>query len=144
MKVKKKIIILVSICIVVLIGAIITDRSVSKTYFNKIEFDDLIKKIENDETFIFVISQTTCTHCATYKPKLEQAANDYKLEIYYIDVDLLSDEENTKLKSYVSYEGTPVTIFLKDGEETSAITRINGDASREKIDRKLKSNGFVD
>lgn len=144
MKVKNKVIILVSICLIVLVGAIIADRILGKTYFNKIEYVDLIKKIKNDETFIFVISQTTCSHCAAYKPKLEKVANDHKIDIYYIDVDLLSDNERNELSSYVSYDGTPVTIFLKDGEETSAATRINGDASIDKIERKLKSNGFID
>lgn len=143
MKVKKKVIILCSICLVVLVGAIVTDRVLGKTYLNEIEYKELIEKIENKEDMVLLISQTTCTHCISYKPKLEEVANEYKLNIYYIDVDLLNDEEGDKLKSYISYSSTPITVFLKDGEETTVANRINGDASKEKIEKKLKSNGFI-
>ena len=71
-------------------------------------------------------------------------ANKHKIDIYYIDVDLLSEEENTELKKYINFTSTPTTVFFKNGEETSVATRINGDASREKIEKKLKSNGFID
>lgn len=144
MNVKKKVIILVSICLIVLIGAIIADRVLGKTYFKKIEYKEIIEKIENDESFVFVISQTVCNHCASFKPKIEKVANKYELNIYYIDVDLLTVDERNELKSYVNYDGTPATIFIKNGEETSAATRINGDASTKKIENKLKSNGFID
>ena len=144
MSVKKKVIILVSICLIVLVGAFIADRILGKNYFNEIEYNDLIEKIENKENLIVLISQTTCGHCASYKPKLESVANDYKINIYYIDVDLLGKEDKNELESYISFDSTPITVFLKNGEETSAATRINGNASIEKIERKLKSNGFID
>ena len=144
MKVKKKVIILVSICLIILIGAFAVDRFLGKTYFNEIKYEELIDKIENKEDIVLLISQTTCTHCIAYKPKLEDVANEYKVYIYYIDVDLLTDEENIKLKSYVNFSTTPTTIFLKDGEETTAANRINGDASKDKIERKLKTNGYID
>jgi len=143
MNVKKKVTILVSICLVVLVGAFIADMILGKTYFNEIKYKELIEKIENDESFVLVVSQNNCVHCASYKPKIEKVANKYKLNIYYIDVDLLNDTENEKFSSYINYDGTPITVFIKNGEETSIATRINGDASIEKIERKLKSNGFI-
>ena len=144
MNVKEKVILIVCMCLMVVAGAFIADRIISKNYFKVIEYKDLIKKIENKEDVIILISQTTCGHCASYKPKLEEAANKHKIDIYYIDVDLLNDEERTELKSYINFDGTPATVFLRKGEESSAATRINGDASREKIEKKLKSNGFID
>lgn len=142
--IKKRIITLVCICLVVFVGAIIVDNIIGKSYFSEIKCDEIIEKIENKESFVVLISQTTCSHCMSYKPKLEEVANEYKLEIYYIDVDLLSDTENTNLKSYINYDSTPITVFVKNGEETSVATRINGDASKDKIEKKLKSNGFID
>lgn len=144
MTVKKKVTILVSVCLVVLIGALVVDSIMGKEYFKEIKCDELIKKIENKEDIIVLISQTDCTHCISYKPKLKEVANDYKLEVYYIDVDLLSDDEQVQLKTYINYNSTPTTVFLKNGEEKTAANRINGDASKEKIEKKFKSNGFVD
>lgn len=144
MKVKKRVIILVSICLIVLVGAFIADRIMGKSYFSDIQYKELMEKIENKEDIVLLISQTTCTHCISFKPKLEEVANKYKVNIYYIDVDLLSDDESAELKSHVNYSSTPATVFLKDGEEKTAANRINGDASKEKIEKKLKSNGFID
>ena len=144
MNVKKKIIILVSVCLIVLIGAIVGDKLMSKSYLNKIELDTLIEKIENKEDLILLVSQTTCSHCASYKPKLEDVAKDYKINIYYIEADLFNSEEKKTFEKYIHFNGTPVTIFLKNGEETTVASRIEGNASTEKIIKKLKSNGFID
>lgn len=144
MKAKKRAIILGSICLVILIGAFIADRVLSKSYFKKLKYDEVIEKIENKDDFVLLISQTTCTHCISYKPKLEEVANEYKINIYYIDVDLLDNEERDKFSSYINYSSTPVTVFLKNGEESTVANRINGDASKDKIEKKLKSNGFID
>ena len=144
MDVKKKIMILVSLCLVILVAGCATDKVLSKSYFNAISFDEIIDKIENKEDFVVVISQTTCSHCASYKPKVEDIANEHKVDIYYIDVDLLTEEENNEFKSYINFSSTPTTVFIKNGEEVTAANRINGDASREKIEKKLKNNGFID
>lgn len=144
MNVKKKVIILVSICLVVLVGAFIVDRVLGKDYFTEIKYNEVIEKIENKESFVVVLSQTTCNHCASFKPKMKRVANKYKLEVYYIEVDLLSKEESTEFKKYINFEGTPVTVFIKNGEETSIATRIDGNKKTEVIEKKLKSNGFID
>ena len=59
-------------------------------------------------------------------------------------MDLLNEDEAKELKSKVNYSSTPVTVFLKNGEEKTAANRINGDASKDKIVKKLKNNGFID
>lgn len=140
---KKKIIILVSICIVILIGGIIYDNIASKSYLKEIKYKDVIEKINNKDTFVLLISQTTCSHCLEYKPKLETVANKEKINIYYIEYDLLSKEDTENFNKYISFSGTPTTVFFTSGEEKTAATRINGSASIEKIESKLKSNGFI-
>jgi thiol-disulfide isomerase/thioredoxin len=144
MKLKKKVTILVVVCLVILVCALVADKILSKNYFTEIKYNSLIEKIENKEDLIVLISQTTCGHCTSYKPKLEDMANKHKIEIHYIDVDLLDEDEYNNLVKYINFSSTPVTVFLKNGEEKTAVNRINGDASRDKIERKLKSNGFID
>lgn len=144
MKVKKKVIILVSICLIILIGGLIVDSILSKSYLVELGYDEVIEKLENDESFVILFSQTTCNHCISYKPKLEAVAKEYKLEIYYIDIDLLSKEKRNDLGDKFNFDSTPITEFIKNGEETSVATRIEGDTSKEKIISKLKSNGFID
>ena len=143
MKSKKKAIILFVVCLIILIGAIVADRFLSKSYLVEIKYDTLMEKIDNNDSFVLLLSQTTCSHCMDFKPKLKKVANKYKLNIYYIETNLLSEEENKKLKKNFNFEGTPTTVFVINGEEKTAANRINGDVSTEKIIAKLKSNGFI-
>ena len=146
MNTKKKLIILGSICLVLLIGAFIADNIIANYYFSKIGYKEIIEKIEDKEDLILLISQTTCSHCENYKPKLKDVAKKYKLHVYYIDVDLLDEDEYDELNYYLSFasSGTPITIFLKDGNESTVANRIKGDSSKDKIVKKLKSNGFIE
>lgn len=143
MKVKTKIIILVVVCLLVLVGALLIDSLHSRTYLVEVKSKDVIKMINDKEDFILLISQTTCNHCMSYKPKLESVANEYKIKIYYIQVDLMEEKETQDFGNYIDYNGTPTTVFIKDGVEKTAATRINGDASISKIKSKLKANGWI-
>ena len=143
-KQKKKAIIIVIICLVILIGAFIGDRILSKSNLVEIKYDKMMEKVNNKDSFIVLFSQTTCTHCAAFKPKLEKVANEFNIKIYYLETDLLDKDTYDELKKSFSFSGTPTTVFIINGEEKTAATRINGDVSREKIINKLKSNGFID
>lgn len=140
---KKRGIILGVVCLVILIGAFIADSYLGKSYFVEIKYEEVMKKIENKESFVLLLSQTTCSHCADYKPKLNRVSKKYKVEVYYLETDLLNEEESVELKKHFSFSGTPTTVFVIDGDEKTAATRINGDVSEEKIISKLKSNGFI-
>ena len=142
-KAKKRALILGGICLVILVGAVIADLVLSKSYLKEIKYAELITKIEKRESLVVLFSQTTCTHCMDFKPKLERVANKYKIKIYYLETDLLDEETSKELKTKFSFSGTPTTVFITNGEEKTAATRINGDVSEEKIVSKLKSNGFI-
>ena len=141
---KKKIIILCGVCLLILIGAFIGDRILGKDYFIELNYNEFMEKIENKKDFILVLSQTTCSHCASYKPKIEEVAKEYKVNIYFIEVDMMSDDEKKNFKSLISFTSTPTTVFIENGEEKTAANRINGETSKTVIIRKLKSNGFID
>ena len=142
-KAKKRVLIIVIICLIVLIGAVIADIILGKSYLNEIKYDKVMDKIEAKDSFVLLISQTTCSHCMDYKPKIARVAKKYRVHVYYIEVDLLKEEQTKELKTHFNYSGTPATIFVIDGEEKTAANRITGDASEEKIISKLKSNGFI-
>lgn len=146
MKDKKKKFIVIIASILVVIGAI-TYYFISSYNSNLIEvnYNELKEKIDNKEDFVLCVSRTTCSHCQDYKPKLKKVGYKYNIDIYYIDVDLLSDSDLTKFKDNVSFDGsTPITVFFKNGEEKTTATRIEGDVSEEKLINKLKTNGFIE
>lgn len=111
----------------------------------ELNYNELATKIDNKENFVVCISRTTCSHCNNYKPKLKKVANEYKINIYYTDIDKYTKTDLEKFNNLISFDGgTPVTIFIKNGEEKTTATRIEGDVSTDKIIDKLKKNGFID
>ena len=108
----------------------------------KITHKEINEKIDNKDSFILVVSQSTCSHCASYKPKLKQIAQEYKTDIYYIDYDEEKDEEKF-LEEFDLDGATPITLFFKDGEQESLLNRLEGDVSKETAIKKFKKMGFI-
>lgn len=112
--------------------------------FIKINYSEIIDKVNNKDSFILCVTATDCIHCEQFKPKLKKISNKYNIQIFFTDVSTYSDDEYSEFKSKFSFDGgTPVTILIKDGEEKTTATRIEGNVSNEKIISKLKKNGFI-
>ncbi len=140
---REKVVLIVCIVAVLFVGGFFAFGVLNKNYMVELEYDGVIEKIESKESFVLLLSQTTCSHCAMYKPKLKRVANKYKVKIYYLETDLITDAQKDALKKYFSFNGTPTTVFIIDGKEKTAASRINGDVSEDKIISKLKNNGFI-
>ncbi len=133
------------VILVLLLSFLIINKAISKGNLVELTYDEFVQKIDNEESFVLCISLTTCSHCATYKPKLESVAKDYGIDLYYIDIDKYSEEEQEEFEKIINFnDSTPTTVFLKNGKETTASNRINGDVSTSRIIDKLKSNDFID
>ena len=143
MKAKKRIMILFCICVVVLIAAVIIDKNYNKEYFIELNYQQVLNKFEKKDSFVLCLSQTSCEHCAKFKPRLQEVANEYKKEIYYVETDLFTEEQSEAFKKLIAFSGTPTTVFITEGEEKTAANRINGEVSTEKIVKKLKNNGII-
>lgn len=141
MKKTNNIILISAIVITILIILFLAIGKSKEGNLLELNLNNLKEKMENKETFVLCISKTTCSHCNDYKPKLKSIANEYNIDIYYIDVDKYNEEEFSNL---ISFDGsTPTTIFIKNGDEETTSNRINGDVSKSKIIDKLKSNDFI-
>ena len=114
-------------------------------YLVELKIDELREKIENKETFILLISQTTCSHCAEFKPRFKRVLSKNKVTAYYIEKDLLSEDEEKELKTIANITGTPTTIFIVDGEESNTAYRITGSgADEQKIKDRLVAMGYIE
>lgn len=142
MKNKKKIIILI-LALAVIFG-IIYFINVNNSNLIKLDYNEVIEKVNNKENFILCVSASKCVHCKKYKPKLKEIASNYDIEIYYVNVNEFKDKEYDLFKTQFNFDGgTPTTILFKDGEEKTTASRIEGNEKIEKIIDKLKSNGFI-
>lgn len=113
------------------------------TTYQEIDYSTMVEKFDQKEDFILFIGSTDCSHCSLYKVTLEQVIKKYHVDIYYIDISKFSTTEKGKLRSYVNYDGTPTTAFIKDGEETSMYDRIEGNQPYDKVVEKLKKQGYL-
>lgn len=147
MKNKNNIIYMIAITIIIIIAFILISN-ISNNKNNKdlieLNYKEIKEKINNKDSFILVVSRTTCSHCMSYKPKLKKISNNYNLKIYYIDYDKESKKNQDKLFEELDIDGsTPITIFYKKGKQTSLFDRIEGDLSEKTIINKFKDLKYI-
>lgn len=139
---KKMKIIAILLVAVLLVGCGATNKDESK-YLKEVTYKELLKKIENKDTFILEIMATSCTHCQTFTPKLISVLEEHDITAYKINLSNISKEDEEALKAEYKYSGTPEVIFFFDGAEKSKLQRITGDVSKSSIVTKLKTTGFI-
>ena len=144
MKRNNKILTFLIITLIAII-AILTINTITKNKvgeLKEINYKEITKKLDNKEDFILIVSQTTCSHCASYKPKVAQIVEEYGINAYYIDYDKLSNTEEFLEKLNLN-GATPMTLFYENGKEKSVLNRIEGDISSKFIKEKFKKMGFI-
>ena len=147
MKNKSNIFYIIVVIAIILIAFILiaTLSNTNKANLISLTYKQVEEKIDNEDSFILVVSQSTCTHCATYKPKLEKISNDYDIDIFYIDYDLENKDTQKQFLEEFDLDGsTPITIFIKDGKQTNLFDRLEGDVSESKAIEKFKEMGFIE
>lgn len=149
-------IIIIGIALVIVFGlAIMVSKEKENNngnHINEITYSRYKEKIKSNDYTIVLLASPTCTHCIQYKPLMNKVADDYKLDIYYINVSSVSYDEYislhdniTVLKDIYSEEGqpsisTPTTIIYKDGKELESIL---GNIKEKGFLDLLKRNGVI-
>lgn len=87
-----------------------------------IDITQLDEKISNNEDFVVILGQDTCTACLEYKPTLEEVVKNKDVEIFYVQI--VSTWSIASKQAVIDYfeedlgqtvQGTPTTYFIKDG-----------------------------
>ena len=151
-KMKKKFLIFLGIVLSLgAIGAIVyasitlnKQQELEDSYLIELSYNELVKKIENKDSFVLVYTQTTCSHCIEYKPILKKTLYKNKLYGYEIVIDKLNTEEKAKIKDIANVSGTPTTIFIKDGVEISTSSRLTGIQTEDKLTNRFKYLGYIE
>lgn len=133
----KKILILITAIIAITLTGCSKDSSLIN-----ISYDELSDKIKKQETFVLYVGSSSCSHCADFKPKLEKAISKYKLEVYYINMANLSEAKYNAVMKKVDGEGTPTTVYIKNGK-TEISPRIEGAREYDEIVEFFTDLGLV-
>ena len=146
MQTRSKILIAIgAILLVIMIVFGIYTFSGPRTY-KTLTYDELETLIEGDDAFILFIGSNNCSHCSIYKNTLEQVIQKYKIEINYIDISKLVDEEYAYLNSHFAFSVTPTTVLVEKGDKPSSERVVNKFKSAKKYNelvRILKKYEFI-
>ncbi|MCI8467056.1 MAG: hypothetical protein HFI08_02540 [Bacilli bacterium] len=107
---------------------------------------ELLKKLENKETFILIRTQDGCHHCEQYKPILNRVLTENNLNAFELNSTTLNKEDQSirnEIDKLFNISGTPTTIFISNGIETTTINRIVGISTYTNVVEKLKEQGFL-
>lgn len=126
-------------CLLIVLNSVFSSKEKYTTYID-INYEELMNKIDNSDSFILFIYQLGCTHCESFKPKLNEVIKKYNLKIYAIDLENLDDKQYEKIKNKTFISGTPTTVYFKNGKKEDKIT---GDKSKEKLINFLKKAEYI-
>ena len=146
MKKNKILFSIIIILFILIIGVLILNKkeTSSKGQLLKTNYKEIKEKTENKDNFTLIVSRSNCSHCISYKPKIQSIAKEYNINIYYIDFDNETEENIEKLFKEFDLDGsTPITLFIKNGKETSILNRLEGDVDKDQVINRLKKLEFI-
>ena len=90
----------------------------NKTY-TEINYDKLYKKMNSYEDYILLIGKDNCGDCKSFEKVIEKIAEEQKIKILYLNINLLKEEEKLLITSkYYTDSGqiyTPVLLIIEQG-----------------------------
>ena len=135
------------LCIIVLCSCLMmlfVGCSSKLSTYTTISLDEVYEKLGQKDSFILTIGSASCSHCASFKPKMETVIKLHQVEVFYIDVSKLSEDDYKEFIQRMNFTGTPTTIFFEDGKETAMSNRIEGDKDIEVIEAKMRKMGYIE
>ncbi len=125
-----------------------TSESYQISFLEGLSLEDVLDKIENQETFLLLSSQEDCYTCEKYLPVLEEEIKTLPIPLYYIDRNLY-DSSMTVMQQFINLDSrivknityTPYLMYFKDGvlqDETV------GKKDMSELEKFLAQNGIIE
>ena len=91
------------------------------TTYDEISYAEFTKLKEQGESFPLVIGSATCSACQVFKVTMESFIQKNDIQVYFIDINELSEEDYNSLASEINFKSTPSTVFYENGNLVYAI-----------------------
>lgn len=118
---KYKVLILVLVGIAALITLSVITENANKV--EEVASTDLIEwaeKVQTEEKVLTVIALSYCSHCAEYKPVINEIASEYNIPLYWFEIDEMNSTDSEILTGTVDfseYKGSsPYTAITYGGQ----------------------------
>lgn len=111
---------------------------------SELSYSQLQEKMDNKETFVMVFTQTTCTHCVTFKKMLdEEYLPYYDVEMFDFVLDHQSGERSELTKnlevSFPNFTGTPDVYYIENGVVKERFWDVKDELSEEQFHDWMKN-----
>lgn len=139
---KNKLFLFIIIFLIVALAFISSFFSESEDkYVTEITYQQLVSKMDKKEKFVLYVKKEGCSACEEFNPTFLSVLREYKLKIYSIYTDKLSDEDSESFYDLVDVSGTPTVLFIEDGKET--MNKIEGVRTKDYIVKKFVNAGYI-
>lgn len=153
----KKILIVIGLILIVVVSVLVAkssyDSQIEKEKNEQKEIEDSISNLtvinldkleelfKSEDTKIVFIGSLTCPHCTAIKPKINNLVKELDIDVYYLELSNLTEQEEQRLYSMNEFlsQGTsiPLVMAIKNNE---VIDSFVGNIETEEIESFLKKN----
>lgn len=87
----------------------------------QISYSDYNTMVEDEKTFILVVSREGCSYCESFRPIIDEVSKEEQIPVYIVDLATFTEDEATAFTESNSFLkrgdwGTPTTLVLKGTE----------------------------
>ena len=127
-----------------LVSAFMEEGLVDRTYIT-ITLDDYLDIIKEDGYHFMFIGRESCSWCTEFKNSINESLKDYDYNIYYLDLDSLTEEDKETLYATDDYFnenkwGTPLSFLYNNGKR---VAELSGYAETDELVSFLKENKVI-
>ena len=127
----------------ILLFTVLLLTACSSNNLKNLKVSDLKSKLDNKETFVLYLSDNLA-ESKSLKNTLEKVSKDNKITSFYLITENLSDKDQETLKGLITYNDSNVIVFIKNGIETSTLSRVtNPYISESELQEELKLQGYL-
>ena len=129
--------------IFLLVIVLLLSTACSSNYLKSINLKKLNTMLDNEETFVLYLTNEL-DEGMTLKNTLLEVSRENEIKTYFLNTEKLSDDESKELKEKFTFDETNIILFIKDGVETTVLSRIdNTFISNDKLEEELKLQGYL-
>ena len=114
------------------------NRSTKEGRIETITLADMKKKMDQNETFTVMLTQTMCHYCLAFENVLENYLPNHHLVLYNVTLDNeeTSPQENLEMihEYFPEFRNTPGVYHVEEGKLKSTLQPVKGDISEETLD----------
>lgn len=127
-------------------GEVISAEDYKIDFLFELKIPDIMRKIEDKETFLLLSSRDSCHTCKTYIPLLKRKFDKYEIKAFFLNRSLY-DRDNSYYVDFMNIDKrleknlqyTPYLMYFKEGK---LVDELVGSKKENEVEEFLKRNNL--